>query len=214
MASWNFKRGVTLFNLAKSQRNFSCSSRVFGGHGDGKIDHAYTPKAKLEIGKREVVGFGGNGDATYYDHVNTPFPAIRFKEDAGDVLKLREKEKGDWKKMTLEEKKALYRSSYCQTYAEFTASTNDGFKVWGMTLMVVAFAFFLKFWENRNSKTQFHVKKLLFINDFFLSVYDPYPITFTKERMAAQRDRWLDMEANPISFYSANYDYEKKEWKD
>jgi len=43
---------------------------------------------------------------------------LRFQEDNGEVLKLREKEKGDWKKLTLAEKKVLYRASFCQTIAE------------------------------------------------------------------------------------------------
>ncbi len=42
----------------------------------------------------------------------------RFQEDNAEVLKLREKEKGDWKKLTLAEKKVLYRASFCQTIAE------------------------------------------------------------------------------------------------
>ena len=42
----------------------------------------------------------------------------RFQEDSGEILKLREKEKGDWKKLTIAEKKQLYRASYCQTMAE------------------------------------------------------------------------------------------------
>ena len=43
---------------------------------------------------------------------------FRFREDTPEILKLREKEKGDWKKMTIPEKKALYRAAYCQTIAE------------------------------------------------------------------------------------------------
>ena len=35
------------------------------------------PQMKVDIGKREVVGFGGNGEATYIDSVMPPFPAIR-----------------------------------------------------------------------------------------------------------------------------------------
>ena len=35
------------------------------------------PQMKVDIGKREVVGFGGNGEATYIDSVMHPFPAIR-----------------------------------------------------------------------------------------------------------------------------------------
>lgn len=35
---------------------------------------------------------------------------------------LREKEKGDWKKMTLEDKKGLYRASFANTFSEIGAS--------------------------------------------------------------------------------------------
>ena len=42
----------------------------------------------------------------------------RFREDTPEILKLREKEKGDWKKLTIAEKKVLYRASFCQTIAE------------------------------------------------------------------------------------------------
>ena len=35
---------------------------------------------------------------------------------------LREKEKGDWKKMTLEDKKGLYRASFANTFEEISAS--------------------------------------------------------------------------------------------
>lgn len=38
---------------------------------------------------------------------------------------LREKEKGDWNKLSLEEKKALYRASFCQTFAEFMAPSGE-----------------------------------------------------------------------------------------
>ena len=42
---------------------------------------------KLEkIGNRDVVGFGWNGEATYYDRPDFPMPAIRFKENTPDVL--------------------------------------------------------------------------------------------------------------------------------
>merc|ERR1719233_92545 len=66
-----------------------------------------------------------NGEVTYTDSVMHPFPAIRFKEDVGEIQALREKEKGDWKKLTLEEKKALYRASFCQTLSEMEAPDGD-----------------------------------------------------------------------------------------
>ena len=57
-------------------------------------------------GNRDVVGWGFNGTASYVDREEYPMPAVRFKENTPDVMALREKEKGDWKSLTLEEKKA------------------------------------------------------------------------------------------------------------
>lgn len=36
-------------------------------------------------GKREVVGYGWNGDSIYMDRVDYPMPAIRFKEDTQEI---------------------------------------------------------------------------------------------------------------------------------
>ena len=57
-------------------------------------------------GNRDVVGWGFNGTASYVDREEFPMPAVRFKENTPDVMALREKEKNDWKCLTLEEKKA------------------------------------------------------------------------------------------------------------
>lgn len=78
-----------------------------------------------KIGSREVVGYGWNGQTTYADRLDYPMPAIRFKENTPDVMMLREKEKGDWKKMSVEEKKALYRASFCQTFSEFKYRSSE-----------------------------------------------------------------------------------------
>merc|ERR1712107_643325 len=47
---------------------------------------------KVDIGTREIVGYGANGEVTYIDSVMAPFPAIRFKEDKGEIAALRTKE--------------------------------------------------------------------------------------------------------------------------
>ena len=52
-----------------------------------------------------MVGYGFNGTGSYADREEFPCPAIRFKENTPDVLALRVKEKGDWQKMTVDEKK-------------------------------------------------------------------------------------------------------------
>jgi cytochrome c oxidase subunit 4 len=53
-------------------------------HGHGVNTHLAEKMEK--IGNREVVGFGWNGEPTYYDRPDFPMPAIRFKESTPDVL--------------------------------------------------------------------------------------------------------------------------------
>ncbi len=134
------------------------------GSAKGNPQEDYWP-IKVQIGKREVVGFGSNGEEVYLDDVHHPFPAIRFKEDAGEIAvrkrerlyhntwchislckfcffflfqKLREKERGDWKKLTVEEKKQLYRASFCQTLSEVEAHTGEWKGVLGISLIFTA----------------------------------------------------------------------------
>jgi cytochrome c oxidase subunit 4 len=56
-------------------------------------------------GNREVVGYGVNGLPQYYDHGDMPCPAVRWREDTPELIALKEKERGDWTKLTLDEKK-------------------------------------------------------------------------------------------------------------
>lgn len=60
---------------------------------------------RAKIGKREVVGFGSNGEYNYFDAPDVPMPAIRFREEDAEIARLREKEKGSWKELTIDEKK-------------------------------------------------------------------------------------------------------------
>ena len=72
----------------------SCKCVVFlflGGHGPvskyelhgGERQH--NPGIGIEIGKREIVGYGNCGAENYVDHVHFPFPAIRFKVISGAI---------------------------------------------------------------------------------------------------------------------------------
>jgi len=172
------------------------SARMMGGYGEhGGPAHLPLPETKVDIGKREVVGFGGNGEVTYVDSVMAPFPAIRFKEDVGEIAALREKEKGDWKKLTREEKKVLYRASFCQTLAEVEAPTGEWKSVVGITLVIVS----LGIWGYLWMKTY---------------VYNILPDTITnEEKQKAQIDRQIAIRVNPIEGLTSNYDYEKGQWK-
>jgi len=152
------------------------------------------PDPRSKIGNREVVGFGINGSYSYIDHINNPFPAIRFKEATPDIVALREKEKGDWKKLSVEEKKALYRASFCQTYAEMQASDGSWKQNIGMTLFFAS----LGMWIYILAK---------------LYVYPPLPESFSLERRQAQLKRMIDIGVDPVDGLSSRWDYENNRWK-
>lgn len=52
---------------------------------------------------------GLNGEYAYIDRLDYPYPAIRWAEPDSKTDSLREKEKGDWKNLSIEDKKNLYR---------------------------------------------------------------------------------------------------------
>jgi len=151
---------------------------------------------RVLIGKREIVGYGTTGEANYMDNVMAPFPAIRFKEDSGEIIALRVKEKGDWKKMTKEEKKVLYRASFCQTLVEVEAPTGEWKSVLGIILMGASIGMWGYMWMKGY-------------------VYGELPDTMTnEEKKKAQIERMIALRVNPIEGLTSNYDYEKGRWKD
>jgi cytochrome c oxidase subunit 4 len=56
---------------------------------------------------------------------------------------LREKEKGDWRKLTLEEKKALYRASFCLTFSEINAPTGEWKSIIGLACLFMSIGIWL-----------------------------------------------------------------------
>ncbi|KAK4885873.1 hypothetical protein RN001_002144 [Aquatica leii] len=145
-------------------------------------------------GTREVLGFGVNGQPVYQDRPDIPMPAIRWREETSDILTLRAKEKGDWRKLSVEEKKALYRASFCQTFSEFNAPSGEWKSVVGCGIIVSAFGIWL------------YILMKLF-------VYSPLPESFSEESRRAQFRRMLDLKVNPITGLSSKWDYEKDDWK-
>ncbi|XP_042880908.1 cytochrome c oxidase subunit 4 isoform 1, mitochondrial-like [Penaeus japonicus] len=147
-----------------------------------------------KIGSREVVGFGFNGTPCYVDRVDFPMPGVRFKENTPDIQALREKEKGDWTKLTLEEKKALYRASFCQTFAEMKAPTGEWKSVLGISLIAASLAVWVYMWMK-------------------LYVYSPIPETLSAEKQEAQLKRMIALRSNPVQGLSSQWDYSKGDWK-
>ncbi|EGI69904.1 PREDICTED: cytochrome c oxidase subunit 4 isoform 1, mitochondrial-like [Acromyrmex echinatior] len=132
-----------------------------------------------KVGNRDVVGYGYNGEPTYLDRMDFPYPAIRWKENTADIMALREKEKGDWKKLSIEEKKILYRASFRQTFSEMDAPTGEWKGIVGMSLLVSSAAIWLFLY-------------------FKVFAYPPLPETFSLERRLAQLDRMKKLDMNPI----------------
>jgi cytochrome c oxidase subunit 4 len=56
---------------------------------------------------------------------------------------LREKEKGDWKKLSVQEKKALYRASFCQTFAEMKYPTGEWKMHLGAAMIAASLAIYV-----------------------------------------------------------------------
>merc|ERR1712179_822892 len=205
MAACNFRRGLVLFNLQRqmaiSQKNatLSTSTLVFGGHGHAPSKYELHGGEEqklpigLEIGNREVVGYGNCGQENYVDHVHYPFPAIRFKEDDAEISQIRVKELGDWKKITPHEKKVLYRASYCQTFAEMNAPTGEWKMITGMILFGLGISMWMVIWCQK------------YVIPGGLRTLEP-------DYIKANVQRRIDYEMGPIEGLASRYDYEKNEW--
>jgi len=165
-----------------------CSSQVV-------LDQETRDRVHPRIGNRDIVGFGINGSASYFDLPQVPFPAIRFKENTPENLAVREKEKSDWKTLTLEEKKALYRISFCQTYAEMHAPTGNWKRVVAMILGLFSFTGWIIIWMK-------------------VFVYPPMPHTLSPEWQEAVLKRMVLQRTGPVEGVASKYDYEKGRWKD
>lgn len=118
--------------LVSLRRSYVQGVRLYSSSDVPPVNHKY--------GNREIVGYGMNGEAAYLDLEDFPYPAIRYKEVTPDIQVLKEKEKADWKKLSINEKKELYRASFCQTFIEIDAPTGEWKSITGLTAVGVALA--------------------------------------------------------------------------
>ena len=65
------------FLISNLQRCSQLSARAYGGGSEQHLPGTLAQQ-KVDIGAREVVGYGANGEVTYIDSVMAPFPAIRL----------------------------------------------------------------------------------------------------------------------------------------
>ncbi|KAJ8303188.1 hypothetical protein KUTeg_019584 [Tegillarca granosa] len=199
-------------NIPKLQVRFlSTTSKLKGAvaldraQKDGEdvvIDKVDNSKIKPEwfpkIGNRRIVGYGLNGQACYSDRPDFPYPAVEFREPTPEIMELREKEKGDWKNLSIDEIKQLYRSRYCQTFAEFSASTGEWKEEWAFFMWGILLTLFME-WYLVNY------------------VYPPLPRTTNKEWQLETINASIEKRQRAIEGFGylprRIWDYEKDEWK-
>ncbi|XP_052815264.1 cytochrome c oxidase subunit 4 isoform 1, mitochondrial-like [Mya arenaria] len=145
------------------------------------------------IGNRDVVGPSLWINHDYHDVVDQPYPAVRFAENTPAVLALREKETGDWTKLTLEEKKQIYRNSFRMTFAEMEAPTGDYKRIAFHCLYLFAAVTLYQYYVNTQLFDQENAPKL--------------------ERQQVFLKEMVMIGANPISGVSSKYDYENNQWR-
>ncbi|XP_045462281.1 cytochrome c oxidase subunit 4 isoform 2, mitochondrial-like [Harmonia axyridis] len=153
------------------------------------------PVTEYRVGNREVVGYGINGEPNYGDSHMFPFPSIRYKEPTQEILALREREKGNWKLLSKEDKKDLYRASFCQTFSEFkTPRPGAWCEIYGWMFIF----FSISLWVSIG------VEKY---------VNPEMPKSFLPSRKRAQMRRQILLQVEPITGLSSNWNYEKMTWK-
>jgi len=174
-----------------STRALSTSAQL---RSEAALDQAARDRIHPKLGNRDVVGWGFNGTASYVDREEYPMPAVRFKENTPDVMALREKEKGDWKTLTVDEKKSLYRASFCQTFAEMKAPSGE----WKSVLAAIITALAISGWT------------IIFMKKF---VYSEMPHTITRQWQEDQMNRMLAQGQGRIEGVASRYNYETGKWK-
>ncbi|XP_072370603.1 cytochrome c oxidase subunit 4 isoform 1, mitochondrial-like isoform X2 [Scyliorhinus torazame] len=131
----------------------------------------------------------------YCDRKDSPLPDIPYVQKLNTEQEaLKEKEKGSWKNLTNEEKIALYRIAFHQSYADMCKSNSEWKTVMGGTFIFIGFTGLIVWWQTAH-------------------VYPPKPHTFNEEWKEKQAKRMLDMQMNPIEGFASKWDYEKNEWK-
>ncbi|EGT35248.1 hypothetical protein CAEBREN_13012 [Caenorhabditis brenneri] len=143
---------------------------------------------------RELVGYGANGDNIYQDRLDYWYPAIRFRKEDSVIAPIRAKEQADWKNLSAEEKKLLYRYSFRQTLSEFEAPTGYWKVIGAVILSVLGLCTYYAVLLN-------------------VYVYPELPPTFQNEYKEAQVERALVLEKGQFLGAPVKYDYENQKWK-
>ncbi|XP_050926991.1 cytochrome c oxidase subunit 4 isoform 2, mitochondrial isoform X1 [Lates calcarifer] len=166
---------------------FTASSARMASHG-----HEVTPLSSVPA---DVVESVDMSQPMYWDRVDLPLPDRPYKDTLTATDKsLKQKEKGPWGQLSKEEKIALYRLTFCQTFPEMKQKTEEWKTVLGSVFFFLGFTGLVVWWQK-------------------VYVYPERPRTFDDEWQAKQLKRMLDMRISPVEGFSAKWDYEKGQWK-
>ncbi|KAJ6655903.1 hypothetical protein lerEdw1_004673, partial [Lerista edwardsae] len=163
----------------------------------------------------------------YYDKRSYPLPDAPYCKDLDATQKaLKEKEKGSWTQLSKEEKAALYRLKFHQSFAEMNKPSSEWKTVLGGIFIFFGLTGLIVWWQRVYGAPGFRgvalscshralaraapALTLLFPS---LQCSPPKPHTMEDEWKAKQVKRMLDMRINPVQGFAAKWDYDKNEWK-
>jgi cytochrome c oxidase subunit 4 len=186
-------KSLIRFTALNSQQAASAHAVASSGHHHVEFDRK---SVYPRIGNREIVGFGRNGEPSYYDAPDSPLPGIRWKEDTPELKKLREKARGDWSALSLDEKKQLYRADFRVTFSEDAHSTDGEWKFTvGFVLALMGGSIWL-----------YHfVRSLIYAY--------PRPESNSLEHQNKMLERMIATGVGRVHGVSSEWDYEKGDWK-
>uniref|UniRef100_A0A8D2N3H1 Cytochrome c oxidase subunit 4 n=1 Tax=Zonotrichia albicollis TaxID=44394 RepID=A0A8D2N3H1_ZONAL len=88
----------------------------------------------------------------------------------------------------------LYRIKFNESYAEMKKGTNEWKTILGGVLFFLGLTGVILIWQKH-------------------FMYGAVPHTFSDEWVSAQTKRMLDMRVNPVQGITAQWDFDKNEWK-
>ncbi|XP_038044678.1 cytochrome c oxidase subunit 4 isoform 1, mitochondrial-like isoform X1 [Patiria miniata] len=179
-----------------SRTPFPYEHRDFTGNCEGSV----MAVNMLRVTSRRFVASAcqrSSSTLAYADRLDYPAPPCRFVDDvdlSADMQSLKAKEQGDWKSLSVDEKRALYRLSFDKSYSEMRAPTGEWKYIIGGVFGLLSVAIF------------FYGLQKKFIAP-------PLPITMTKEWQQDQMKYNIAIRNNPVTGLASKWDYEKNDWK-
>jgi len=158
-------------------------------------EQEFRDKYHPRIGNRDIVGFGRNGAYSYVDCLMYPYPAVRWEQNTGESEALMKKAQGDWKNLSNDEMKALYRHSFRQTYSEMKAPDGEWKFVWAIVVAMLT----LSCWVY-----------MFMRNNVLIAMLPP---TMTREHAQKQVKRSIAQRQHIATGLSSKWDYENNDWK-